>query len=78
MAIDELRLISKNSAADRRLDLLMQFALGGVICAIEHKGRIGHNDKLQMRRSEMETHLNASYDVLYAWWRWLRRNETKR
>ena len=53
MAFDEFRLISKNSAADRQLDLLMWLALSGVICALEHKGRIGHNDKLQMRRSEM-------------------------
>ena len=51
MAFDEIWPISKNSTTDRQLDLLMWLALSGVICAIEHKGRIGHNDKLQMRRS---------------------------
>jgi len=31
-------------------------ALGGVVCAMEDEGRIGHNDELQVRRSEMGEH----------------------
>jgi len=35
---------------------LYWLALGGVVCAVEYEGRIGHDNELQMRRSEMGGH----------------------
>jgi len=46
-------------------------ALGGVVYTMEVEERTGHNDGLQMRRSEMGD--TPQYLALYAWRRYLRR-----
>ena len=39
-------------------------ALGGMVCAMEDEGRIGRNDELQVRRSEMGEH---TVPFFYVW-----------